>query len=99
MVDGSPYDGALQHQIGGSEVGRSGHECQHGGGERVRRIGHYSKRPSWSDEVLEIALDHGGVAVMHLLPKPVGPPGVQFNCDDPSASFEERHSKGANAGT
>lgn len=99
MVDGTPHNGSLQDQIGGSEVLRPNHEFQHCRGESVRRICHYPKWPSWCGEVLQVTLDDRGVAVDHLLPKPACPSGVQLDSDHSRASFEERQSKGTSPGT
>ena len=57
-VDGAPYDGSLQDQVGRSQMPRVGNECQHCGGERVRRVGHHPEGTSWWHEVLQVALDH-----------------------------------------
>jgi hypothetical protein len=99
LVDGSPYDSSLQHQIGGSEVRCPSHKCQYCGRERVRRVGHYSKRPPRRGEVLEIALDYRSGAVGQLLPKPARTPGVQLDRDDSGTSLEERQSKGTGPST
>ena len=90
LVDGSPYDSSLQHQIGGSEVRGPSDKRQHCGSECVRRVGHYSERPPWHDEVLEIALDDRSGAVGQLLPKLARTPGVQLDRDDSGTSLE-RH--------
>jgi hypothetical protein len=99
LVDGSPHAGSLQHEIGGSEVRRSAYKRQHCGRERVRRVGHYSERPCWRDEVLEIALDYCSGAVGQLLPQPARTPGVQLDRDDPGTSLEERQSKSTGPST
>ena len=99
LVDGSPYDSSLQHQIGGSEVRGPSHKRQHCGSERVRRVGHYSERPPWRDEVLEIALDDRSGAVGQLLPKPARVPGVQLDRDDSGTSLEKRQTKGTGPST
>lgn len=54
---------------------------------------------AWCDEILQVTLDDCGVAVDHLLPEPACPSGVQLDSDNSRASFEDRQSKGAGAGT
>jgi hypothetical protein len=57
LLDDAADYGSLQDQVGRSHVRRVGDECQDRGGQRVRRVGHYPERMSWSDEFLQIALD------------------------------------------
>jgi hypothetical protein len=57
-VEDAPYDSSLQDQVGRSHVPRLDDQCQHGGGARVRRVGHDPEGTSWWHEVHQIALDH-----------------------------------------
>jgi hypothetical protein len=57
LVDGSPHEGSLEDQIGGSEVPRPSHESQHRRGERVRRVCHHPEGAPWCDEILQVTLD------------------------------------------
>jgi hypothetical protein len=57
-VDDAPYDGSLQDQVSRSQVPGVGNECQHCGGERVRRVSHYAEGTAWWHEVVQVALDH-----------------------------------------